>query len=130
MVYYGAAVAGRVRGDGRVSGRSTLTSTFADGEGGRVREHETDGASYALPSQVLRSDVDGQMVLLDLASETYFGLDEVGARMVARLTELPFDEAVASLIASFDADPALVRRDLDDLVERLVSAGLLIRVGG
>jgi hypothetical protein len=95
-----------------------------------VREQEDGkGPSYVMPSQVLRSDVDGQMVLLDLASETYFGLDEVGARMVTRLTEQPFDEAVASLLNLYDTDPAVLRRDLDVLVERLVSAGLLERAG-
>ena len=85
--------------------------------------------SYVMPSQVLRSDVDGQMVLLDLASETYFGLDEVGAHMVTLLLEQPFDDAVANLLDIYDGDPLVLRRDLDALVERLVSAGLLERAG-
>ena len=37
--------------------------------------------------EVLFQEVSGEIVLLDLASESYFGLDEIGARIWALLNE-------------------------------------------
>ena len=39
-----------------------------------------------LPEDVLISNVEGESVLLNLNSERYFGLDEVGTRMLSVLT--------------------------------------------
>jgi hypothetical protein len=74
---------------------------------------------------VLHREVDGQMVLLDLASEQYFGLNEVGADIVTRLTRQPLDEALSSLTADYEVEPDALRRDVNDLVDSLVGAGLL-----
>jgi hypothetical protein len=65
------------------------------------------------------------MVLLNLASETYFGLDGVGADMMAHLLEQPVEEVVASLADRYEVDEEAVRRDVADLVSELVAAGLL-----
>ena len=84
--------------------------------------------AFEIPVQVLHREVDGQMVLLHLESESYFGLDEVGARMIVRLTELPFDEALAALANDYDVSPDILLRDVHDLVGKLEEAGLLERV--
>jgi hypothetical protein len=39
-----------------------------------------------MPSDVLVSEQDSESVLLNLKTETYFGLDEVGTRMWGALT--------------------------------------------
>jgi hypothetical protein len=36
---------------------------------------------FSVSPEVLFQEVSGEMVLLDLASENYFGLDEIGARI-------------------------------------------------
>jgi hypothetical protein len=87
----------------------------------------TDRAAYAVPAQVLYREVDGEMVLLNLDSEQYFGLDTVGADIVTRLTERPWDEAMATLVEDYEVDPAVLRRDVADLVAALLEAGLLER---
>jgi hypothetical protein len=88
----------------------------------------TDGQpSFEIPAQVLHREVDGQMVLLDLATEQYFGLDEIGADIVGRLTRLPYDEAIVALTADYEVDPDTLRRDVSELVESLIGAGLLER---
>ena len=38
---------------------------------------------FTVSPDVLFQEVSGEMVLLDLASESYFGLDEIGARKFA-----------------------------------------------
>ena len=83
--------------------------------------------AFAIPSQVLYREVDRQMVLLNLETEQYFGLNEVGAHIVTRLTELPFDEALAALTNDFEADRNVLHRDVENLVGDLLQAGLLKR---
>lgn len=87
-----------------------------------------EGASLVIPARVLVRVVGGEMVLLNLESEQYFGLNRVGAQMVTRLTGQPWADALASLEADFDVDAAVLRRDVEDLTDSLVMAGLLDRV--
>lgn len=79
-----------------------------------------------VPRDVLMRPVAGESVLLDLKSETYFGLDEVGTRMWQVLASgLTLERACQVLSIEYAADPKLLRGDLEDLVERLVNHGLL-----
>ena len=86
-----------------------------------------DRPSFEIPPQVLYREVDGQMVLLNVETEQYYGLNEVGAHIVTRLTEQPFEAAVAALTNDFEVDVAVLHRDVDNLVGELVQAGLLKR---
>jgi hypothetical protein len=86
-----------------------------------------DGADpeYQIPDQVYLREVNGQLVLLNLDTEQYFGLDEVGAVIVGKLTEVPVDTALSELLAIFDVDSDRLRTDVDNLVASLLGAGLL-----
>ena len=75
---------------------------------------------------VLIQEVGGEAVLLDLASERYFGLDPVGTRIWALMSEHENLQAIAdAMCAEFDADPARIRNDLLALVNDLVVARLV-----
>jgi len=78
------------------------------------------------PEGVLIRELQGESVLLNLDSETYFGLDDVGTRMWAALhaTE-SVDAAHAALLAEFEVEPERLRADLAAFVETLAGAGLL-----
>lgn len=89
---------------------------------------DAEKASFEIPSSVLSRQVDQQMVLLDLVSEQYFGLNETGAHIVTRLTEEPLEKALAELARDYDVEPSVLRRDVDALVDQLLRAGLLVRV--
>lgn len=89
----------------------------------------TNRGAFEIPAHVLYRPVEGQMVLLDLDREQYFGLDEIGADMVQRLTEGSVDEAIAGLLATYDVGADQLREDLDALVAELVAAGLLVPAG-
>jgi Coenzyme PQQ synthesis protein D (PqqD) len=75
--------------------------------------------------EVLFQEVGGEAVLLDLASEQYFGLDPVGTRIwelidgQARLREIH-----GTLCAEYDAEPTKIAADLLALGQSLVDAGL------
>ena len=81
---------------------------------------------YVLPDHVKIRELDGEAVLLNLASEKYFGLDEVGTRMLAALTSgKTVEEACEALLEEYDADPGTLRSDLDRLVTKLLAKGLI-----
>ena len=88
----------------------------------------TDPPSLEIPGHVLVREVDGEMVLLNLESEQYYGLDPVGASIVTKVTSMPTRDAVAALSEDFEVDVAVLERDIEDLVEQLLSVGLLVRV--
>jgi len=77
------------------------------------------------PDVVFRQ-VSGEAVILDLASERYYGLDETGTRMWVLLAEAG-DLAIVHerLLEEYDVDPQVLRHDLADLVARLLAEGLL-----
>jgi hypothetical protein len=85
----------------------------------------------AVPADVLVRDLQGESVLLNLKSENYFGLDEVGTRMWTVLTASPsIRAAYEALLEEYDVTPEKLREDLDDLVQKLVDKGLLEVQGG
>jgi hypothetical protein len=78
------------------------------------------------PSQVLTNVMGGESVLLNLDSEGYYGLDEVGTRMWQVLIQSEsIEHAFVSLLEEYDVDPERLRADLGDLVSRLRAHGLV-----
>jgi hypothetical protein len=79
-----------------------------------------------LPEDVLISNVEGESVLLNLNSERYFGLDEVGTRMLSVLTTSnSIQTAYEALLEEYEVENETLRHDLAELVERLIDQGLL-----
>jgi coenzyme PQQ synthesis protein D (PqqD) len=82
----------------------------------------------AVPDGVLISQLQEESVILNLESERYFGLDDVGTRFLTVLTSSDSIEAAyETLSLEYDVDPQVLRRDLLALVENLFDQGLLIR---
>ena len=80
--------------------------------------------------EVMYQEIGGEAVLLDLASETYFGLNEVGTRFRELLPEAATLAAVhAALCAAFDAPANAVERDLLALATQLRAARFVKVVG-
>ncbi|MGQ0586940.1 MAG: PqqD family protein [Gammaproteobacteria bacterium] len=75
---------------------------------------------------VLIQTVVGEAVLLDLRSQKYFGLNEVGTRAWQLLQETGDAAAVYERLGrEYDVDAAQLERDLDELFDRLLKAGLV-----
>ncbi len=78
------------------------------------------------PEDVLVSDVDGESIILNLKTESYFGLDKTGARMWAAVTSAgSVREAYDTLADEFDVDPAVLREDFVKILDHLLEHGLL-----
>jgi hypothetical protein len=79
-----------------------------------------------VPAHVLVRFMDNEAVLLNVASEKYFGLDETGTRMWQLATTLPSVEAAyRELLGEYDVAPELLRTHLKELLMTLVENGLL-----
>lgn len=75
---------------------------------------------------VLFQQVGGEAVLLDLASEQYFGLDPVGTRIWELLDgQTSLGSIHSVLCAEYDADGARIGDDLLALAGALAQAGLV-----
>jgi hypothetical protein len=78
-------------------------------------------------ADVLFRQLGGEAVLLNLATGSYFGLNEVGARIWALLAGgATLAASLAILSAEYDASAEQLRIDLLALVEELVGNGLLV----
>ena len=74
---------------------------------------------------VLFQNLDGEAVLLDLASETYFGLNEVGTRVWELLeSSMSLGEIATLLQSEYEVESARAQSDVLDLATRLIKAGL------
>jgi hypothetical protein len=81
-----------------------------------------------VPDDVLISNLQEESVILNLDSERYYGLDDVGTRFLSVLnTADSIEAAYVVLRDEFDVDAQSLRQDLFELVEDLVKQGILIR---
>ena len=79
---------------------------------------------------VMMQAMEDEAVLLDMASERYFGLDAVGVRIWELLADdASLTQVHATLCAEYNAGPERIATDLLALVEALLKAGL-VRIAG
>ena len=79
-----------------------------------------------VPDDVLISRLQEESVILNLDSERYYGLDDVGTHFLSVLTasdsiETAFDQ----LRNEYNVDPQVLRADLLALVDKLIEQGLV-----
>ncbi len=75
---------------------------------------------------VFAQEVDGEMVLLDMNSENYFGLDEVGTAIWQAIQEKEtLKEVFDLLLEQYDVESDVLEKDLLDFVDKLVESGLV-----
>lgn len=84
-----------------------------------------------VPAHVMVREVEGESVLLNLASERYFGLNEVGTRMLSVLTTSDsIQSAYETLLGEYEVEGEKLRQNLEELIDKLVANGLVeVRTG-
>jgi coenzyme PQQ synthesis protein D (PqqD) len=76
---------------------------------------------------VLIQELGGESVLLDLKTERYLGLNEVGTRMWQALLESDsIQHAYDALLAEYDVTPQQLEQDLRELIDRLLENALIV----
>lgn len=87
-----------------------------------------DSPRYTIGPEVMARQVGSETVILDLASGTYFGLDEVGSRVWQLLQAGHDQDAIcASLLEEYEVAPDALARDVDTLLQELEQRGLVQR---
>ena len=80
----------------------------------------------SISSEVLFQEVNGETVLLDLVSENYFGLDEIGTRIWGLLKSgSSIGETMDTLMDEYEVEREAMENDVGVLLEKLVEAGLI-----
>jgi len=84
-----------------------------------------------LPDDVLVSGLQAESVLLNLDNECYYGLNDVGTRMLTVLTSSEsIGAAYKSLLDEYQVEAEILRRDLISTIEQLAENGLVEIVSG
>lgn len=86
----------------------------------------TKDAILVAAKQQISSKLSGETVILDLHGGTYFGLDEIGARIWSLLqqpTTLP--EIRDTLLEEYDVPPERCEQEVKTLLEEMASHNLI-----
>ena len=83
-------------------------------------------ASVSIPDDVIFRDLDGEIIILNLASGVYFGLNAVGSRAWSALAESgSVPHAIEVLKSEFDVEDDVLHRDVIALITTLSDQGLI-----
>ncbi len=81
---------------------------------------------FQIPEGVLSRTVGTETILLNLQTSTYHSLNSVGGRFWALISEgEDFEQAVSTLHAEYEVEPAQLEADLRELCAELESLSLL-----
>ena len=89
-------------------------------------------SNVSLPEKVIISEnilfqeIGGECVLLNMDSEQYFGLDNVGAMLWQKLTENNNPAmAIPHILSAYDIDEQTLIRDLANLIQEMEKEKLI-----
>jgi hypothetical protein len=87
--------------------------------------------SVAIADSVLYQELEDEAVLLNMANQQYYGLNDVGAQMWKSLAEAGnIADAEERLLNMYEIERPALRFDLEALVRDLLKAGLLTPADG
>ena len=79
-----------------------------------------------ISEEALSQEVNGETVILDLKSESYFGLDEVGTRIWQLLQEHgDVRKTFDVMLDEFDVEEDQLENDMSALLDEMLEKGLL-----
>ena len=83
--------------------------------------------SFRIQKDVLSQEVSGESVLLDLNSESYYSLNELGTRLWQLLkTGADLEKIYITLFEEYEVGADELRRDLEKMISEMLAAGLII----
>lgn len=86
-----------------------------------------DSTRYTADADVISTTTGDELVLLSLTTETYYGLNPVGARIWALLQEgNSVDGLTLALTAEFDVEPDMLREDIRAIVQDMLKNSLVV----
>ncbi len=102
---------------------------MADNQDSVTQISLSEGDRLKPDDQVLVSRVGSDLVLLDVVSGRYFGLDEIGTTIFELIREgRSLGEVHAKLAEIYDCDPQTLWVDLDEFSRQMLASGLFHRL--
>jgi hypothetical protein len=78
-----------------------------------------------VPEQIA-SNVGEEVVILNFASGTYYGLNEIGAKIWHLIQHSKtVSQIYEAVLAEYDVEPERCRHDVEQLLQQLLTAGLI-----
>jgi len=82
--------------------------------------------TVTISADVISQEVSGETVLLDLESENYFGLDEVGTRIWQLIQEnSDLNTVYQTMLSEYEVSEEQLAEDLDALLGEVHKLGLI-----
>ena len=79
-----------------------------------------------ISDSVFAQEVDDEMVLLDMNSENYFGLDEVGSDIWSMMQQKEtLREVYDAMLDMYDVDKETLMSDMEIFIGKLLQSGLI-----
>jgi hypothetical protein len=79
-----------------------------------------------LSDTIFSQEIEGEVVLLDMVSENYFGLDAIGSEIWNLLKEgKTLQETYDVLLIDYEVTPEELKHDLEAFVTKLLESGLV-----
>ena len=83
-------------------------------------------STFSVSQEVLSQEVSGETVLLDMQSESYFGLDAVGTRIWQLLQEKhSLQEVFDVMLEEYEVEEKQLEKDLNELLNKLIDEELV-----
>lgn len=96
-------------------------------EGRESRSLPPPGMRVRVPEHVLMRNLGDEMVMLNLDAESYYGLNEVGARLMQLAeTEATIEQITEQLFGEFEVGREQLEHDVRTVAADLIAAGLLV----
>ena len=87
---------------------------------------EITSALFQRSANQIACDMGGEVVILDLSSGTYYGLDLLGARVWSLIEQPASLEAIRdAIVADYDVDAANCERDVLAFLQQMQAVGLI-----
>lgn len=75
---------------------------------------------------VIQSKIGDEVVMLDIESGFYFGLNTVGSEIWSHLSEpITIDDLINKLMARFDIDQATCQKDTTEFINQLLEKNII-----
>lgn len=88
---------------------------------------QTSQQAFRVNDSVVAAELDDQMVLLNVDTGLYFGLDELGTTIWSLIaTGRAESEIVAHILAEYEVQRFQVEQDVLEFIEQLTAKGLLL----
>ncbi len=83
-------------------------------------------SKFKISPDILSQIIDDETVLLDMKSENYFGLNDVGSKALELLKEgTDIESVVQDLLQLYNVEKNQLEKDISGLFQELLNAGLI-----